>query len=382
VCWKCPDGDLEIRFTGAWPFKKGKTILTAGKNNCTDERETQDLAQTQSFPYTATITRKEHGITTPIDPELEVEPGGGNDTGPRRTHHRPKAAEEEQKAGKGAKRETWAYQGVECYVAKKELPGYVKVQLTPREPDGEGPWCWVAQTRLRGYAPLHRLRRQAQNDRYCVTIDELDAHASEGYQNQRPVGYVKMAQDLDHVPLMRTYNPKGKRYYYTTDVTGEVDPYAPEISSADAAHLLRRTYKDFPVYNPDDSYFCPTKEAARQIIDDSLVARLRYSQAAMDCDDFAHLLKGAFIEDAYNIYDVESSSDSGPSKPYAVGVVRGLDVDDRVHYMNVLVTSEGLTDQDGNVNDYSIWLVEPQSGELIEPSKFPDHLRSIGVLMI
>lgn len=269
---------------------------------------------------------------------------------------------------------SWAYQGVECSVAKAPLPGHRLLRLAPRPPDGKrGSRCYVARERLSGHVPLYVLRHKIRDSLcYCATIDELVARQREGYVVRELAGYVMLTEDALHAPLMRTYDPRSKRYFYTTHIR-QVDSFAPEIRAAEVKGLLQKIFKQ-PIEGPnmDDRFFCPTEQAARQIIANSRVALREYSSEVMDCDDFAHMLKSAFIEDACDIYDLESSIVPRPSKPYAVGVVLGLDRKDRPHAMNVLVTSDGR-----DANDYRIWLVEPQQGRLIEPRAFRRHLKSI-----
>jgi hypothetical protein len=88
---------------------------------------------------------------------------------------------------------------------------------------------------------------------------------------------------------------------------------------------------------------------AQQITDASNVAKHRYITEVFDCDDFAHLLKSAFIDDAY---------DGGRrSMPYALGVMWGTTPS---HAMNVLAV--------GNGKDYFTKVIEPQTGTIYEPS--------------
>ncbi len=268
----------------------------------------------------------------------------------------------------------WAYQGVECYVSKIAARGHRRVRLVPREPNKRPPRCYVASQPLSGHVPLYRLEHESRNAYcYCTTIDERNARADEGYRLSRPVGYVMTAQEAQHVPLMRMFNPNTSRYYYTTRIW-EVDEHAPVIEAKVLEDRLQNLFGMQPKIL-DREYFCPTKQAAEQIIRHSRVPGKRYSDQAMDCDDYAHLLKAAFIEDAYEIYDIQSALRSRRSKPYALGVICGVSPsDNRHHFMNILVTSEGRLD------DYSLSLVEPQTGELLPLPENLGRLTAIALL--
>lgn len=102
------------------------------------------------------------------------------------------------------------------------------------------------------------------------------------------------------------------------------------------------------IYLADAEYFCPTQKVAQEIIKASKVDQRSYIMEIHDCDDFAHLLKSAFIEDAY---------DNGRrSMPYALGIVWGSKP---AHAMNVIVVSGGA--------DFTVRLIEPQNGKLYKP---------------
>jgi len=226
--------------------------------------------------------------------------------------------------------------------------------------------------------PLYRLHHQSRNDYcYCASIESLEAARKEGYGNPQRLGYVMITQDAQHVPLMRTFNPNTSRYFYTTLVR-EVDRHAPVISAPELQARLREIFHFDPdtiakVFT-DDLYLCPSREAAEQIIRNSRVAARNYSAEAMDCDDYAQLLKTAFIEDAYDIYDTASSLMPRVSMPYALGVITGIRRGEkRDHYMNMLVTS------DGRANDHTFWLIEPQKARMGPASR--NRLKDISAMV-
>jgi hypothetical protein len=272
----------------------------------------------------------------------------------------------------------WAYEGVECYVAdaSQKDPDHELIEFPPPEPKGKpGRWS-VAIQPLSGHVPLYRLPHKTKDEHCdCATIESLEAARKRGYGKAEPVGYVMLTQDAQHVPLMRSFNPAGGRYFYTTDVS-HVDLHTPSIRGNDLEDLVYGVFQFTPKFM-DGSYLCPTEEAAKQIIRDSRVAGRQYSDAVMDCDDYALLLKAAFIEDAYNIHDIESARKadrSDRSKPYALGVIIGYSPShSRRHAMNILVTSEG--------KKYKLWLVEPQTGELLPLPEKKERLEKVDWVM-
>jgi len=144
-----------------------------------------------------------------------------------------------------------------------------------------------------------------------------------------------------------------------TDVEYDTDP----ISDRKAREILRSHlgiyFKGIRYYFADDYYWCPSLSTARKIIRQSGVCRKRYVLEKHDCDDFAHLLKGAFIRDAYR--------DKSRRCPHAFGILRGRMP---AHAMNVVIVDRWLGKTRRPSSDrYAVYLIEPQTGVFYRPDR-------------
>ena len=279
---------------------------------------------------------------------------------------------------------SWIYEGVECYVRQSEAEGFVPLfrawngrdhfyTTNKAEYDGlppkyhrEGIACYVASGPKPMLVPLYRLYRGNQDDHfYCKSRAERDnAIATHGYTDEGIVGYVMPTEAINFVALYRAWNPEIVDHFYTVNVK-EIDDSGPTRSRDEMRDLLQDKLKGYlsnaNIYLADRAYFCPTERVAGEIIDACKVDQRRYISEIHDCDDFAHLLKAAFIEDAY---------DGGRrSMPYAVGVVWGSTPG---RAMNVLVVGDGA--------NYHVRLIEPQTGEVHTLSN--DKLKGIYLVVM
>jgi hypothetical protein len=261
----------------------------------------------------------------------------------------------------------WAYEGIECYVSAVVQPNYVPIYRAwngsdhfytsseseynglPVSYQREGISCYIGGAMLPAHVPLFRLYKAAIDDHfYCISVVERNnAVSTFKYTYEGIVGYVLPSESPGHVPLYRALNPEIGDHFYTTNVV-EIDNNGPSLSRSKLENLLKSKMSGYflsskKLYFADQSYFCPTEAVAQQIIDACKVDQKSYISEIFDCDDFAYLLKVAFIGDAY---------DGGRrSMPYAFGIVWG---NKPAHAMNFLVTSDG--------KDYVVRLVEPQTG--------------------
>lgn len=263
---------------------------------------------------------------------------------------------------------SWVYEGIECYVRPSEASGYVPLYRawngrdhfytsSKSEYDGlpqgyhrEGIACYVALRPGPLLVALYRLYKGGADDHfYCISKTERDkAIATHGYTDEGIVGYVMPTEAINFVALYRAWNPEIADHFYTATVK-EIDDNGPTRSNNEMRDLLQDKMKDYlasaKIYLADRDYFCPTEKVAGDIIDACRVDQRQYISEIHDCDDFAHLLKAAFIEDAY---------DGGRrSMPYSLGVVWGSTPS---HAMNVLVVGDGAS--------YHVKLVEPQTGKI------------------
>jgi len=285
---------------------------------------------------------------------------------------------------------SWAYEGVECYVRTTPESDVVPLYRAwngsdhfytsneaeynglPNKFTKEGIACYVAIRQDPGLTPLFRLYKSSIDDHfYCISPDERDmAVSSQQYQYEGIIGYVTPTQngtftelyrplhpssgDSQHITtaLYRAWNPKIGDHLYTTSVA-EIDNNGPSLSTDAFKSLLEDKLGDYlqreNLYFADAAYFCPTQKVAQSIIDASQVNQRQYIAEVNDCDDFAHLLKSAFILDAYG---------SGRrSMPYALGPIWGRNPH---HAMDALVIGDG--------NDFFVKIVEPQLATIFEIS--------------
>ena len=141
------------------------------------------------------------------------------------------------------------------------------------------------------------------------------------------------------------------------DIDYSIDP----ISKHKAREILRSRlgiyFKGIRYYFADDYYRCPSLAIAREIVKNSEVCRRRYVTEKHDCDDFTHLLKGAFIRDAYK--------DQNRRYPHAFGIVWGRMP---AHAMNVVIVDRWLGKNRRTSSDrYAVYVIESQTGVFYRP---------------
>ena len=257
----------------------------------------------------------------------------------------------------------WADQGIEGYVSKKKKKkGKQKCLRLPSE-GGKKSTCFVSARKWkRRYIPLFHLYSQATDDHlYCTSAEEKrKAIKDQGYEEKGPVCYVRRYKDLTHVPLFRTYDPGAKRHFYSTDVK-VIDKNGPTLTRDALINVLEKELRGYfaerkDIFLADDKYFCTTEKTAKVIIKEAKVNDKEYFAPDVgDCDDYAHLLRSAFIVDAW--------IDKKRSLPYAFGILWGGQQDDPAnHAMNFVIVSDG----DGS---FKVWIIEPKDGTWYEPSK-------------
>jgi len=248
---------------------------------------------------------------------------------------------------------SWADQGIECYVSKEEKG--VLLELPSAE--GKKCTCYVSARKSKGLVALYHLsNEQNDDDVYCSSLEEVDEFKEKGYKDKGRVGYVRSHKVSTHTPLFRAYDPVVERHFYTTDVK-VIDKNGPTLACDKLENILLEQLaeylKDEKIFLADDEYFCTTSKTTEVIIKEGKVNDKEYPQPEVgDCDDYAHLLKSAFIVDAW--------IDKKRSLPYAFGILWGRQPND--HAMNFVVVSEGN-------GSYEVWIVEPQDGTLHKPSE-------------
>lgn len=158
-----------------------------------------------------------------------------------------------------------------------------------------------------GHMLLHRLyQAQGDNHFYCTNASDIDFFIEDlGYTDEGIIGYVATSpgRDSNHFPLYYAYHPTIVDHFYTIDMQ-EIENMIPTLSRDKLRNVIKWKLEhyltdDADIYIADSAYHSPTRHIARKIIESSQVDQRRYISEKHDCDDFAHLLKSAFIEAAY-----------------------------------------------------------------------------------
>jgi hypothetical protein len=100
------------------------------------------------------------------------------------------------------------------------------------------------------------------------------------------------------------------------------------------------------IHIPDSKYYRSTMAEVKVILDKSLVDRRQYTPGKGDCDDFAHLLKAAFIDAAW--------TDKKRVDPICMGTVWGQLPGP--HAINWVILDTGV-----------LYFIEPQSDKMFRP---------------
>jgi hypothetical protein len=270
---------------------------------------------------------------------------------------------------------TWAYEGIQCYVAINAIANHVPLYRAwngkdhfytankseydglPQKYQREGVACYVAPSQLEAHVPLHRLYKGHKDDHFYTTstIEKNNAVQRLGYVDEGIAGYVQSSPDANHVPFYRAYHPAIADHFYTTSMA-EIESVAPEIGKNRLKEVLENELDDYmkggcKIYLSDAHYHPPQQFIAQQIVDAANVNHETWISQKFDCDDFAHLLKAAFIRDAY--------SNGLRRIPYAFGIFWGSKP---AHAMNFVITSDGS-------ENYKVRIIEPRSGVFYTPAQ-------------
>jgi hypothetical protein len=267
----------------------------------------------------------------------------------------------------------WAYEGNEGYVPRKRTAGHKPIyrlwkhphhvyttswseylKLGQRGYSTDGIAAYVARRKASGRTPLYWLVNRLTGDTVLtITAAERRRLVRAGYSDKGRIGYVAKKPRPGHLPLYRAHEPEFDDHLYTDDVEF-IDEYGPSLTADEldtelkdqlGAHLA-----DVEPLLADSDYYCPSAAVAERIVKGAGLHARKYTPESFDCDDFAHLLKSAFIESVY---------DSGTrSRPYAMGIVWG---DSPAHAMNFVVLSDGVK--------YEVKIIEPQEASFHAPEE-------------
>jgi hypothetical protein len=288
----------------------------------------------------------------------------------------------------------WAYEGDEHYVPLRRKRHHRPIWRLWKEPHhayattraerdaleaegyefhvdelDKGVAAYVADVQLPGYTALYRLRHRARQDTiFTRSLDEMWRLTAAGWEDGGVVGYVSLTKARGYAPLYRAYDPEHQDHLYSPSVK-VIDEFGPWLDSDQLRARLRADLTGLfssggtkQIYTADDYYYCASRSVAKGAITRSGITEHEYVAEIQDCDDFAHLLKGAFINDTY---------DSGSrSMPFAMGIIWGYKP---VHHaMNVIVLSDG--------ENQEVKIIEPQNGTFHTPS--PNVLRDIYLIVM
>jgi len=100
------------------------------------------------------------------------------------------------------------------------------------------------------------------------------------------------------------------------------------------------------LYFPDIEYYCPSVSYTKKVLIESTTNARKYIAEVQDCDDFAMLVKGDFITDAYRNGERRA--------PHAMGICWGLLP--TPHALNWVLNDDGI-----------VRLIESQTDEVFLP---------------
>ena len=284
------------------------------------------------------------------------------------------------------------FEGVLCFVpetaAKTLVPLYLITDgdrhfyTTDRNEFGRLPkryakdiCCYISVKKRKSLIPLFRLSKPSSGGNGKRNKKLIDCHIlttslrersnyikDKGFQDDGIIGYVRKTRKSGYIPLYRALRKDNESYFYTTEIN-KIDELTAPITNSQAEKILRTGLKRYQyrarIYMADSRYFCPSLESARKVVRQSKVSRRRYVYEKHDCDDFALLLKGEFILDAYK--------EGNRRYPHASGIVWG---NLPAHAMNVAIIDRWKGEVSGRVKDrYAVYIVEPQNGYFYRPEE-------------
>jgi hypothetical protein len=280
----------------------------------------------------------------------------------------------------------WAYEGNEGFVPRRKLAGFKPIYRLWKKPHHvytasasecrrlarqgharDGVAAYVAQRAAAGRTPLYWLVSKTTGDTiFTISRGERNRLKRDGYTDKGRIGYVARKKVDGYQPLYRAHEPVFDDHLYTDDVEF-IDEYGPSLTcdelEAELLDQLDDHLVDIKGFKPtlaDNDYYCPSAKVAQRIVRKARLQDREYTPESFDCDDFAHLLKAAFIESIY---------DSGKrSRPYAMGIIWGHDPG---HAMNFVVLSNGV--------EFEVKIIEPQEATFHTPDE--DELSDIYLIL-
>jgi len=233
--------------------------------------------------------------------------------------------------------------------------------------------CYISAKRQKSLMPLFRLskpsslgygkRKRKSIDSHILTTslrERKNYIEGKGFQDDGIIGYVRKTRKRGYIPLYRALRKDNDSFIYTIEIQ-KIDEITEPITNSQAERILRNGLKRHQyrarIYMADSRYFCPSLDRAREVARQSKVSRRQYVYEKHDCDDFALLLKGGFILDAYK--------DGNRRYPHALGIVWG---NLPAHAMNVAIIDRWKGEATKRIKDrYAVYIIEPQNGYFYWP---------------
>lgn len=295
----------------------------------------------------------------------------------------------------------WIYEDILCFVRNQQhdncIPLYrffdginFRYTIDSSVMDPQNPTnkilCYISVNTGRNLEPLYYLNEiDYGNSILCVGEEGKNSLLEINYENPILFGYVQKDESEEKVPLFIAKNHEINDYFYTTSGF-ELDYHGPLIkrivtqnipislnyvpildnkgNEIDLIDLLDRSLigmlpRNLTPIILDNYYYCPSEEVAERIIRECKISKRTYLEEVFDCDDFTHMLKTAFIEDAYEF--------GKRTVPYCIGMATGTKPDGEGHAVNIIVIHDGT--------NFKVKIVDPQNGILLDPS--PDIIKDI-----
>jgi hypothetical protein len=298
----------------------------------------------------------------------------------------------------------WIYENILCYVRIEEtdnsIPLYrfwdgnfhrytIDISIIPNPLTSAKVIAYLSIHTGRGLVPLYHMVNLVKGNSILCTEEQIPKKEDEGYEDPVLLGYVQKEESDDKCPLYEAINYHISDYFYTfdgseldqkgalikrllNDNVQDPDYYQPvlnnkgiEVDLIDILDysLLGMAPNDLKPIIFDDYYYCPSEKVAKRIIADCKVSKRQYISQVFDCEDFVHMLKTAFIEDAYEF--------GNKTLPYCVGFATGKNNENKYHAVNIIVVNNG--------SSFRLKIVDPQIGILLDPD--PSIIHDIELIM-
>ena len=245
-------------------------------------------------------------------------------------------------------------------IAKRDQSGAI-CYISKTENDNHRALCGLSESCSKGRFPKEDLKTRAH---FLTTssVEKKKLLKTGIYQDFGIFGYVRKRKSPDHVPLFCASNESIPDWIYAArldDIESLLDPIDGKKTRDILRTHLGKYCRGVRYYFADDYYRSPSLATAREIVEKSGVCKRRYLSQKHDCDDFALLMKGAFIRDVYQ--------DGDRVYPHAMGMVWAKKP---AHAMNVIIVDKQLGKSRRRRSDrFGVYIIEPQTGVFYRPEQ-------------